>query len=217
LANPQKENGFTPIANETIDAISKARIPGEELRILLHIFRMTYGYSRKECTLSYAEISKATGIDRRRLTSLIGRLSSKMVIAVTKNGDRAPQTFKFNKNYDEWVTRDKKSTVTINGDKVVTINGDREKVLPLYERKKEIMRRAFVLKDGSEFEIDDEFYAILKETYPSIDIENEIRKIKSWCHSNPSKRKTRKGAKRFVNGWMANVKKPRNSKTPDWL
>jgi phage replication O-like protein O len=217
VANPQKENGFTPIANETIDAISRSRIPGEELRILLHIFRMTYGYSRKECTLSYSEISKATGIDRRRLTSLIGRLSSKMVIAVTKNGDREPQTFKFNKNYDEWVTRDKKNTVTINGDKTVAINDDREAPLPLYERKKESMRRAFVLKDGSEFEIDDDFYGILAETYPSIDIANEIRKIKSWCHSNPAKRKTRKGAKRFVNGWMANVKKPRNSKTPDWL
>ncbi|WP_419656289.1 helix-turn-helix domain-containing protein [Desulfosarcina variabilis] len=66
--------------------------------------------------------------------------------------------------------------------------------------------KAFLLKDGSTYHINDEFLLILKSTYPLIDVECELRKIATWCYSNESKRKTRRGAKRFVNSWMANAK-----------
>ena len=42
-----------------------------------------------------------------------------------------------------------------------------------------------------------------KELYPAVDILQELRKMKGWLDSNPAKRKTRRGIKRFINGWLA--------------
>lgn len=39
--------------------------------------------------------------------------------------------------------------------------------------------------------------------YPSVDVEQEIRSMVAWSNANPTKRKTRKGVKRFINGWLS--------------
>ena len=38
--------------------------------------------------------------------------------------------------------------------------------------------------------------------YPAIDVMQELRKMKDWCDSNPAKRKTKRGVKRFISGWL---------------
>jgi predicted phage replisome organizer len=42
-----------------------------------------------------------------------------------------------------------------------------------------------------------------RELYPIVDIEQELRKMKGWLDSNPKKRKTSRGIKAFINGWLA--------------
>ncbi len=42
-----------------------------------------------------------------------------------------------------------------------------------------------------------------KELYPAVDILQELRKMKGWLESNVSRRKTRRGIKRFINSWLA--------------
>jgi len=75
---------------------------------------------------------------------------------------------------------------------------------------------SFILKDGSFFHVDRDFKSILEDTYPTVEIITELKKLSAWCYANESKRKTRKGAKRFVNSWMANAAKdssrPTNSR-----
>lgn len=39
--------------------------------------------------------------------------------------------------------------------------------------------------------------------YPAVDIMQELRKMAGWLDANPSKRKTKRGILRFVNGWLA--------------
>lgn len=41
------------------------------------------------------------------------------------------------------------------------------------------------------------------ECYPAVDIMQELRKMKAWLESNPTKRKTKGGMLRFVNNWLA--------------
>ena len=41
------------------------------------------------------------------------------------------------------------------------------------------------------------------ELYPAVDILAELRKMAGWCDANPSKRKTKGGIQRFINGWLA--------------
>lgn len=138
MASPQKENGFTGISNEIMEALCRARLTGQELSITLYIIRCTYGYGRKEVNLSLSEIAKATNMKRQHAHRVLANLSPKRVIAVTKYGDRRKQTFKFNKNYDEWKEKPKKSSVTTYGDSSVTTYGDRKDDLPIIEIKKEI-------------------------------------------------------------------------------
>ena len=42
-----------------------------------------------------------------------------------------------------------------------------------------------------------------KELYPSVDILQELRKMKGWLDSNVTRRKTRRGIRRFINSWLA--------------
>ncbi len=69
-----------------------------------------------------------------------------------------------------------------------------------------------ILKDGTHFQIDLHSLTILRKAYPQIDIEAELNKIDAWCMMNPAKRKTQRGALRFINAWMSRCR-PEVSRT----
>lgn len=58
------------------------------------------------------------------------------------------------------------------------------------------------LKDGTFFIPGEDYLNLLKNTYKNIDIEQEFKNMTAWCFSNPDKQKTKRGSKKFVNGWM---------------
>lgn len=62
---------------------------------------------------------------------------------------------------------------------------------------------SFMLKDNTEFKVTEGIYNEYEQLYPNVNVMQELRNLKAWCISNPSKRKTRKGALRFVNGWLS--------------
>lgn len=41
------------------------------------------------------------------------------------------------------------------------------------------------------------------ELYPAVDVLQELRKMKDWSNSNPKKRKTRRGIRRFISNWLS--------------
>lgn len=41
-----------------------------------------------------------------------------------------------------------------------------------------------------------------QELYPAVDVVQELKKMLGWLDSNPSNRKTPRGIKRFINGWL---------------
>lgn len=59
------------------------------------------------------------------------------------------------------------------------------------------------LNDGTEWQCTVDEYEEFKRLYPSVDIVQEFRNMRGWCMSNPTKRKTRRGIKKFVNGWLS--------------
>lgn len=103
MARPQKENGYTPIANELIEAICSAPFNATQLKIVLFIMRYTYGYSRKEHAFSLTFIAKGTGISRRYISSELNVLIDAGVLTVVKNHtDTEARMLQLNKNYDDW-------------------------------------------------------------------------------------------------------------------
>lgn len=62
---------------------------------------------------------------------------------------------------------------------------------------------AVPLNDGTEWLPTTAEYEEYKRLYASVNVANEFKKIRAWCLSNPAKRKTKNGVKRFVNAWLA--------------
>ena len=60
-----------------------------------------------------------------------------------------------------------------------------------------------VLNDGSLFEVFDSDVQEWSKIYPAVDIKQELRKMKGWLDANPTRRKTRRGVRRFVNNWLS--------------
>lgn len=59
------------------------------------------------------------------------------------------------------------------------------------------------LNDGSEWtptESEAEEYARL---YPAVDLGQEFRNMRGWCTANPSRKKTLRGVRAFVNTWLS--------------
>lgn len=59
------------------------------------------------------------------------------------------------------------------------------------------------LNDKSEYPIYQSMIDEWTELYPNVDILQELRKMKGWCDANPTKRKTKRGVLRFINGWLS--------------
>ncbi len=59
------------------------------------------------------------------------------------------------------------------------------------------------LNDKSEYPIYGPQIAEWEALYPAVDVMQELRAMKGWLNANPTKRKTKTGISRFVNGWLA--------------
>lgn len=97
MANPQKENGFTSIANEILEHLFLAGINGSEYRILLVVIRKTYGFQKKKDRISLSQFQNHTQMNRAQAVETIKSLLEKKILKKENN------QFVFNKNYDEWI------------------------------------------------------------------------------------------------------------------
>lgn len=59
-----------------------------------------------------------------------------------------------------------------------------------------------ILKNGEYHELDGVELRMLRESYPRIDVDAELRKMAEWCRANPQRRKTQSGIKRFITNWL---------------
>lgn len=123
MANPQKENGSTDIANELLEAIYSMNFNGTEFAIILCVLRYTYGFHRKEHNLSINFISKATKKHKINVATTINNLIEKKVLIETKKPTFCnPREIGINKDYSNWkdielvkrLTVSKKTNTTVS-------------------------------------------------------------------------------------------------------
>lgn len=127
MANPQKENGYTPIANEIIEKLVKLPLNGTQWRIIAIVWRYTYGFSRKEHALSEGFISKGTGIHKKQIQREMNELISYNILSVVKEATfSSSRIIQFNKYYECWGVTKKlpgNKKVTHTGSELVTTTG----------------------------------------------------------------------------------------------
>ena len=68
-----------------------------------------------------------------------------------------------------------------------------------------------ILNDGSFYDVSAEKLAMWKQAYSELDVEHELYRMASWCDANPTKRKTRRGIEKFINGWLIRSQKEQRS------
>ena len=203
MANPQKEDGHVDIANEIIEALAKIRISGEEMQCLWVIFRKTYGWHKKEDSISLSQFCEFTTLKKPRICHALSKLLSKMVITIAKN-DNGITTYGFNKDFDKWLPLPKKVTLPKMA-KGGAKKGNES--LPLLAHTKETIQKKTIQKKGrSILMADDKFWEEIRKIYTYINIDHEIQKMKGYMLS-PKGRKWRMTQQRVVE-WLNRIDKP---------
>lgn len=109
MASPQKENGYTPIANELLDAFMRLNLSEHAWRIVICIIRHSYGWHQKTAYLTFTQIARATGLDVRLIPRTIKRLCGRGIIVRDKNA------YGLQKDYSKWrVSSAEMSSVVMN-------------------------------------------------------------------------------------------------------
>jgi len=96
MASPQKENGYTALANELVDAFAKINLSSYEWRIVFGIIRHSYGWNKKEAILTYSQIESFCKIKKCHISRTINSLLRKQII--TKEGKK----YTLQKDYEKW-------------------------------------------------------------------------------------------------------------------
>mgnify|MGYP001577739744 CR=1 FL=1 len=102
MANPQLENGYTKIANEILESFigSKVTIPAEVRRVVDFIIRKTYGFGKKEDSISLSQFALATGLKKPSVIRAIKKALFMNLISRTANGSM--WKYRFHKDFDDW-------------------------------------------------------------------------------------------------------------------
>ena len=58
------------------------------------------------------------------------------------------------------------------------------------------------LNDGTEYPLTANMASEFAELYPAVDVPQQFRAMRGWSLNNPSKRKTKRGVRAFINTWL---------------
>lgn len=104
MANPQKETGYTAIANELLEHIVQTKLNGTQFRVLLFVIRRTYGFQQKTAKMSLSFIANGVGIHRNSVHTTLKQLEAMQIITITHKAATTPQEIAVEKDYQKWIT-----------------------------------------------------------------------------------------------------------------
>ena len=59
------------------------------------------------------------------------------------------------------------------------------------------------LNDNTYYDVPKESISKWRDTYPAVDVEQQLKQMTAWLDANPRRRKTRRGINAFINSWLA--------------
>lgn len=160
---------------------------------------------------SYSNLAEQTGLSIQNVRTAVRHLLSTGELTTEQH---AKFTVFSIKNYNSYQSDNTDTSMEITGNSQA-FNSDltsieernkirnKEKNIPFSTVDESPCAGSFLLNDGTLYEITEADVEKFQEIYPGIDVRQEIRNITGWCISNPKNRKTKAGAKRFLNGWLA--------------
>jgi phage replication O-like protein O len=85
MASPQLENGYTRIANELLEATAKFPFNGSQLRMILFLWRKTYGFQKTVDKISISQWAEGTKLSQRTICRELKNLLKMNVIQREKD------------------------------------------------------------------------------------------------------------------------------------
>ena len=90
-----------------------------------------------------------------------------------------------------------------NVEKEIEIEKEIDTICPeVITSEQEVFISLPLVTGSGSFDVTIRYLNSLRPLYPAIDIEQEFRKMYAWLDSNPKNRKTARGIKRFITGWL---------------
>jgi len=117
---PDLKNGYLKIANELFAAMIAYPFTSAEFKIVSHIIRKTYGWNKKEDSISVESISVPTTLSTRHIRRIIKKLVLDNVIRKDKR--IKINVLSINKAYPQWrmwITLSTLTRVSVTKDKHV--------------------------------------------------------------------------------------------------
>jgi phage replication O-like protein O len=192
IDNPQLEDGFTPIANDIMDALARTRFSGYERSVLDFLFRKTYGWAKKSDLIALSQFVDGTGISKSNVSHTLRRLESRNIVVVVKSDNGNLTRYEFNKHYGEWVALSKsttlskstmipllKSTPTISIEDTKSIKTIKSEAKPVRHRFK-IPHLTFDPETLLLSELDDEAKRAFAAACPKANLDDCLRQLKAW-------------------------------------
>lgn len=109
MAKPQKENGYTMIANEILEALISSGLTGSEYAVVLFIIRKTYGFNKTDDAISATQFEKHLPYSLRGIKKVLKKLILVNLVTLVNQGSPHGNcnVYRFNKNYEEWKVENK--------------------------------------------------------------------------------------------------------------
>lgn len=156
MANPQKEDGFTAIANELAEQFARLELNGSQWRIVWAVLRLTYGWRRKTRDMPLELLQEHTELSVKLLSRELKKLVERRVL-IRQGSSQYPKSYGLEKDYDKWVAS--RATFLPNGRQTPTRlstkqgtkppqvclpNGRKNELAPKEIKKEEIREDAVV-------------------------------------------------------------------------
>jgi len=107
--NLQIDNGhYTRIHNRILEELAKIELSGYETRIILAIWRKTYGWQKKEEWITQKQFSELTNLPKSEVSRTLSRLKRRNLVVETYNSHQ--RTYCFNKHFTNWKGLEKSTT-----------------------------------------------------------------------------------------------------------
>lgn len=111
MAKPDLENGhFLQLSHEILERLIHCNLSGRELRVVLYVIRMTYGFKRKAAEISSSEMADFLGIDAgdgRRLLALL--CERRILVKHSSHRGVKPASYGLEKDWEKWDFGDRKT------------------------------------------------------------------------------------------------------------
>lgn len=97
-----KDGNYTRIHNRILEELAKIQLSGYEIRIILALWRKTYGWQKKEDYISFKQFKDITGLPKSEISRTLAKLKKRNLVGEIYNSKR--KLYKFNKHFTTWKT-----------------------------------------------------------------------------------------------------------------